>query len=124
MDYFQRRLHSEHMTEIRKRFAAEVRAGRKRKNLTQEQLSGMAHCSNDSVSNIERAVSSASLEITAALIEVLELDPVRLFSSNGKRRKLSDTRAVREAELVMIIEDLDDQNLALLAKITKAMAEK
>ena len=123
-DFTPHRLHSEPMTEIRQRFAAQVRAARKRKNLTQEQLSALANCSNDSVSNIERAVSSASLELIAALIEVLDLDSAQLFAGRRKRRKMSDKRAVGEAELVMNIEELDDQNLALLAKIAKAMIEK
>jgi DNA-binding XRE family transcriptional regulator len=106
------------------RFAAAVRAGRKSKAWTQEQLAAEADVSPESISNIERAKFAPTFEVTAALIMSLGLDAGAIFGHDKRLKKLAVQRLNDEASLAMLVRELDDDSVGLLLDIAGAVRSR
>jgi transcriptional regulator with XRE-family HTH domain len=65
--------------EFKRRFGLRVQALRKHKKLTQEDLAEKIDRSVDTVSNVERGVSSTRIETAYRIAEVLGVDIYELF---------------------------------------------
>ena len=97
--------------QIRRRVAAMLRAARKSKQLTQEELVARAGCSVETLSNAERGASLPGLELFLDLATLLDLDLVSLVDSS--RRPASRTRLALEAEAIFLARSLSDDRLRL-----------
>lgn len=115
--------HPRRMTKDIDRFAAQVRAARKHRGLSQEQLATMADVSPETISNLERAKFGPTFEVVAAIIRALDLDPADVFRRDDRRRKPPAQRLEREAALQNLARQLDDASLTLLFKIAMAIQE-
>ncbi len=87
-----------------------IRTLRKSKGMTQEQLAEATDCNVDTVSNIERAVTSARLETLAAMAEVFNIDIGELF--NVKSRPISP-------ETLQLMELLEGQSADVIKTVTE-----
>lgn len=97
--------------QIRRRVAAMLRAARKSKHLTQEELAASAGCSVETLSNAERGASLPGLELFLDLAALLDLDLGSLVDSS--RRPASRTRLALEAEAIFLARSLSDDRLRL-----------
>jgi transcriptional regulator with XRE-family HTH domain len=109
------------MSNIRDRFAAELRVARQSAGLTQEELAERTDASVDFLSKLERGLNSPSLETLAAVISVLRIDPDRLFGLDP-RDELSASRRDLEARIAMLVRSLDDDVLLALLEIGHRIA--
>ena len=98
---------------FRRRVAAALRAARKGKKLTQEELAAMAGCSVETLSNAERGTSLPGLELFFEFTRILELDVNLIFTSSGSRRPASKARLTLEAEANQLTRSLSEGHLRL-----------
>lgn len=121
MDNGRDAFHSDNMSDLRARFAAEIRAARQAAGMTQERLAEAAETSVDFLSKIERGLNSPSLETLAGLVSALSLDPVKLLSGDDLRQTISASRRKGEARLSQIVHTLDDRTLNALVTIAEEL---
>lgn len=98
---------------FRHRVAAALRAARRGKGLTQEELAASAGCSVETLSNAERGTSSPGLELFFELTSILDLDVNALFAPSGPRRSSSKARLALEAEAQQLARSLGEERLRL-----------
>ena len=110
------------MTEIPHAFATAVRAGRKKKGLTQLRLAELAGTSLDAISAIERKVNVPTIQTAAKLIQVLEIDPVVVFGPNPPLVSHSTERSAAEVKLLRLLAAMDDKGASLLLQLAIAVA--
>lgn len=109
------------MSNLRARFAAEIRVARLAAGMTQEQLADAASTSVDFVSKMERGLHSPSLEILAALVQALSLDPGRVLGIKLIGPMPTTARLQLEARLSQLSDELDDNVLAALVEIARTL---
>ena len=97
--------------QIRRRVAAMLRAARKSKQMTQEELAASAGCSVETLSNAERGASLPGLELFLELAVLLDLDLTSL--SDNSRRPASRARLAMEADAIFLARSLSDDRLRL-----------
>jgi transcriptional regulator with XRE-family HTH domain len=124
MDQGWRVRHLVGMSDVLARFAAMVRAGRRAKHLTQEQLAAAAGVSSESISNIERGKFAPTFEVLLALVTSLHLDVTSIFGSVPRSKKATAQRLNDEAGIALIIRDLEDRQVGLLFDIAKAVRDR
>jgi transcriptional regulator with XRE-family HTH domain len=112
------------MSDLLARFAAAVRAGRKAKDLTQEQLAALTGISSESISNVERTKFAPTFDVLAALVICLELDVTAIFGIARHTKKVTAQRLNDEAGIAQIIHDLGDRQVGLLFDIAKAVRDR
>jgi transcriptional regulator with XRE-family HTH domain len=124
MDQVKHARHPGGMSDQLARLAAMVRAGRKAKDLTQEQLAAVTGVSSESISNIERGKFAPTFEVLAALVKSLELDVKAIFATARQNKKTTAQRLNDEAGIAQIIRDLEDRQVGLLFDIAKAVRDR
>ncbi len=92
-------------TELKNHIAAIVRAARKAKGLTQEELAGRIKRTPESLSNVERGNAIPSIETLICLCQELEINPNSIF----KNTSVSDKRTPAEQRLAQEIQQLVDR---------------
>jgi transcriptional regulator with XRE-family HTH domain len=93
-------------TDIRKEFGLRVQFFRKQRRLTQAELAEKIERTEDTISNIERGISSTRIETAARIAEVLKIQLTDLFDLPlfaGRNREKSELIK----ELVAIALDQD-----------------
>jgi transcriptional regulator with XRE-family HTH domain len=120
--YLGRAFHSGHMSELRARFATELRAARHTAGLTQEALAEAADISVDYLSKVERGLNSPSLETLAALVSALDMDLARILQADPNICKISTDRREAEARVASMLRNFDDRKLAALTEIAETIA--
>ena len=102
---------------IRKAFGSRVQFLRKQKNLTQEELAEQTDKSKDTISNIERGISSTTIENAMAIAYALGVAPADLFElpiSNHANKSYSDHMRA----LLLLCADEDEEWLkAAIAQV-------
>ncbi|WP_018997593.1 helix-turn-helix domain-containing protein [Hirschia maritima] len=110
-------------TELKNHIAAIVRAARKAKGITQEELAGRIKRTPESLSNVERGNTLPSIETLVCLCQELEINPNSIFQS----RSTSKTRTANEQrlaqEIQQMIERLDEDALILAKAQIAALLE-
>lgn len=96
---------------LRQHIAASVRAARRRKGLSQEELASEIGRTPESLSNIERSHSLPSLVTLMRIADTLGTQISDLLPATGKtkRRKLTDQRL--EEEVIQVVRELDGETL-------------
>ena len=92
---------------------AALRAARRAKKLTQEQVAAQVGCSVETLSNAERGASLPGLELFLKLAATLEIDLVALVDVPSRRRPASRARLALEAEAQQLARALTDDKLRL-----------
>jgi transcriptional regulator with XRE-family HTH domain len=110
------------MSELRARFATELRAARQTAGLTQEALAEAADTSVDYLSKLERGLNSPSLETLAALVSALDMDPARILRPDPNIREVTADRREAEARVASMMRTFDDRKLAALTEIVETLA--
>jgi transcriptional regulator with XRE-family HTH domain len=105
------------MSELRKRFAAEIKVARQAQGMTQEALTSATNTSVDFISKMERGLNSQSLETLGASVRALSLDAARILGAEQNDRLLSPARLELEAQVVQLVHDMDDSTLLVLIEI-------
>lgn len=105
------------MTKELDTFAVRMRIARKAKEMTQEEVADAAGVSAETISNLERAKFSPTFDVLAAVVRVLDMDPLDLFQRPKSSRKLSPRRLEHEVTLQHMARGLDDRSIALLVEI-------
>jgi len=105
--------------ELKQHVAAAIRAARRAKGLTQEQLAGQVERTPESLSNIERGKALPSIDTLVALSVALGVSPASLLpvDTNASRRSQSAQR--QEQEIMQMIHAMDESTLEI-AKIQLA----
>ena len=95
--------------DIAKNFGSRVKALRKRKGLTQQNLAELSDRSIDSISQIERGINSPNIETLGLLSSALNV-PIGEFFENLEE---DPKRSVRYAEAIDILRSLSDRDLQI-----------
>jgi transcriptional regulator with XRE-family HTH domain len=106
---------------VTKHVAKTLRSARLAKGMTQEQLAAELEVATETISHFERAVTAPSLKMIASAAAVLDVRLADLFAGMKDDHETSRQRAEHEAIVKRLAYDLDDKNLALLAKIAQAI---
>jgi len=106
--------------DTKKRVGLRIRAIRKQKELTQDQLAELMGRSVDAISNLERGVSHPSFETLERLSETLEA-PVKSFFEFEGGADISAKRAALLEELTTVAAQLKDKELEIGVKQLKAL---
>ena len=108
--------------EIKREFGLRVRTLRKKKGLTQEQLADAVGKTVDTISNIERGVSSTRIDTAARLADALGVQLVDFFdfslataSDRHKRRLMQDLLELVQEQDVPTIQAIIDQTNILVS---------
>jgi len=88
-----------------------LKAGRKSKDLSQQQLAELVQCSVETISNAERGVSLPALELFFPLLDALEIDAATIRL--GGAPETSTTTANLRAESINVAKALDDRSLRI-----------
>tara|TARA_X000001316_G_C920185_1_gene34333 strand:+ start:1099 stop:1434 length:336 start_codon:yes stop_codon:yes gene_type:complete len=108
--------------DVRKRLAGRLRVLRKRRGLTQDQLSEKIGRSVDAVSNLERGKSLPNFETLERLSQELGV-PIRDFFDFNED-DLSPARSAALAELMDIARSLSDEDLGIALAQAKALTRR
>ena len=112
------------MKNQRDRIAAAIRASRRAKGLSQEQLAEQIDVAPEHLSALERGVNAPSLETFAALVRVLGLDAARLLEPARRSGEADRERRRLEAEVVAMAENLPDVTLREWFAIGQVLAKR
>src|SRR5262245_41872260 len=96
---------------LRERIAAALRAARRAKKMTQEDLAALAGCSVETISNAERGVSLPGVELFLQLAVLLDMNLAAL--TDAPRGSRSKARLALEADVHQLARTLDDERLRL-----------
>lgn len=105
--------------DVKNRIAMRIRTIRKRRGLSQEAVAGLIDRSPDTISNLERAVSTPSYETLDALAKGLKV-PLADFFLDPEAE--SAVRAEAMARLTDAARQLDDRTLKTAAAIVEVLA--
>jgi transcriptional regulator with XRE-family HTH domain len=97
--------------QMKDRIAEALKAGRRAKKLTQEDLAAAVECSVETLSNAERGVSLPSLELFLDLVRVLDIDVTGLVGAPEPKRPLSKDRIRLETGVGLVARNLKDEHL-------------
>lgn len=106
------------------RFATAVKDSRERHGLTQQQLADKVGASLNHIGKLERGKYLPGLLVAAGIINVLGIDANKLFGTPVKQRKVSPRRLQTEADLIRVIEKLDDKGLETAAELVAVLARQ
>jgi transcriptional regulator with XRE-family HTH domain len=109
------------MSDLRARFAAELRVARQSAGMTQEDLAEATGTSVDFLSKLERGLNSPSLETLAAVVKALSLDPARILQAELGDRRVTADRLALETRAAHLVRDLDDRALQALLEIMQTL---
>lgn len=100
--------------ELKKHIATVIRAARKAKGLTQEDVADRIGRTPESLSNLERGQAIPSVETVLSLCEILDIRVERLLGVGSSQVETRNTEDMRIAqEMVQILEQLDGKTLVL-----------
>lgn len=102
----------------------EVRAARKRKGLTQEQLAEKIDRAVETISNLERGRTWTGLKTLETLSRVLEQPIQTFFPADTLRLSGSPDARKLELELAEIATEMNRKELAQLVRLARAMNPK
>ncbi|MBF0269929.1 MAG: helix-turn-helix transcriptional regulator [Alphaproteobacteria bacterium] len=105
------------------RFGTQLRAIRKQRGLTQEELAEMIDRSVDAVSNMERGISLPSYETLGRLADKLGIPAKELTESLGDDGTTDPERIELEARLNDIARSLDKQSLRIALEQIAVLAK-
>jgi len=111
-------------TDLTARFGLAVKDARERAGLTQQQLAQKTGASLNHIGKIERGKYLPGLSVAAQILVVLGIDANKLFGTKVKSRKASPRRLTDEAELIRVIEGLDDKSLATAAELVAVLSKR
>lgn len=94
-----------------------IRSERKKKEMTQEDLAAKVNLSVQAISNLERGETLPNLQSLVSLSEALGI-PIQNFFKNTKS---SPIRNKKEAELISLLQGLDDRSLEIAIKQVRAL---
>ena len=102
------------------RLGSQLRAIRRRRGLTQEQLADLIGRSTDAVSNLERGVSLPSFETLDRLSQRLDV-PIREFFDLPEGRETSARRQELLATLADLARSMSDGDLEVAVRQVEAL---
>lgn len=109
--------------ELKSHIAAIVRAARKAKGITQEELAGRIKRTPESLSNVERGNALPSIETLICLCQELQIDPNSIFRTQGNLEKRSQNEQRLAEEIQQIVLNLDEEALTLAKAQLEALLE-
>jgi transcriptional regulator with XRE-family HTH domain len=111
------------MADIKQKIASAVRAARKERGLSQQDVADAAGVTLETVSKCERGASVPSVEVFLALVRDLQLNVSDLMDEPDGRAAISTRRARIEAELLAVARAVPDAQLELLADFAKLLGK-
>jgi transcriptional regulator with XRE-family HTH domain len=102
--------------------AAALRAARKARGLTQEEVAASVGCSVNAVSNAERGLTLPALDLFLDLVALLDVDLGALV--DAPKRANAKARQALEAEALEQVRGLGDDKLRLWLSIGKLLEEQ
>jgi transcriptional regulator with XRE-family HTH domain len=106
---------------IRQHFGKQVQYLRRFNKLTQEQLAEKTELSVDTISNVERGLSSSRLETIDSLAKALSVSPVELFQFEGPAEHHSSSRKDVQRLVKLISQCPKDRLPKLIAIVEQAI---
>ncbi len=110
-------------TELKNHIAAIVRAARKGKGITQEELASRIKRTPESLSNVERGNAVPSIDTLVCLCQELDIDPnvIFKFEQSGGSSSQAEHRIIQE--IVQLLNSLDRDTLNLAKTQMQALHE-
>lgn len=105
------------------RFGIRLKALRKQRNLTQEQLAELIDRSVDAISKMERGITLPSLETLMRLSEKLHVSMKDLVDPIDDTRDMDHKWLEMETTLVETVRSLDKSNLAMAIELLKILKQ-
>ncbi len=110
-------------TNLHHHVAAAIRAARKAKGLTQEQLAAQIERTPESLSNIERGHALPSLETLMLIGSALDLQPGSFLPETGELPDRAPQAIRLEQEIAQVVSKMDTAMLQVALKQLAALAE-
>ena len=107
---------------MKKYIGVKVRLGRKKCDLTQEQLAEQVDKAVETISNIERGFAYTGLETLEKISRVLEI-PIRDFFEDADGRPVSRSRLELESALRDSSQSMTDRELRVTLDLVKSPTE-
>ena len=108
--------------DLKKYIGIQVRLGRQKAGLTQEQLAERVEKAVETISNIERGFAYTGLETLERISQVLEV-PLRDFFEGADQRSISRARLEIEDSLMGLSKDLSDRELRVALDLVRSLRE-
>lgn len=109
---------------LKTRLGIRIRTIRKNRGMTQEQLAELIDRSTDGISNIERGLSSPSVETLERLATKLDI-PIRdFFGFDMADNESSSKRTAMMTNLNEIARDLSDKELGIAVAQLRALSRR
>ena len=108
--------------DLKKYIGMKVRLGRKKHDLTQEQLAEQVDKAVETISNIERGFAYTGLETLERISQVLEI-PLRDFFEDADERSMSQSRLGLESTLRGLFQSMTDRELQITLDLAKSLME-
>lgn len=109
------------MADIKQQIGSAVRAARKARGLSQQEVADAIGTTLETVSKCERGVSAPSLEVFLSMVSVLGLDFPGLAAGASDAEVVSPKRAQLQAEIAATARRLTDAELQLFAEFGKLL---
>ena len=109
------------MAEIKQQIGSAVRAARKARGMSQQEVADAIGTTLETVSKCERGASAPSLEVFLSMVRVLGLDVPDLVANASNAEAVSPNRARLQAEIAGTARRLTDAELQLYAEFGKLL---
>jgi transcriptional regulator with XRE-family HTH domain len=110
--------------DLKRSIAIKLRAARRARHLTQEELAALVGRSVDAISNIERSKGLPSVETLEVISLKLDIPIAEFFDKPKSRSKLTSRRLELVARLTELARGLPDRSLEIAVRQVEALTDK
>ena len=107
--------------DLKSHIGARIKQARKAKKFTQAEVADRLGKAVETISNIERGASWTSLEMLENMSKLLDERVEVFFEGYVRAKQKSRSRLQLEAELAMLLRDLDEDKLRVVRDLARSL---